>query len=489
MNHKLTWSIFTLAVCIGVTLRFSTSHEKMPIGCDEFGYLNLSKAMDNGVTFSDHTSRPYIEKLLDTLRSEGIDENEMAWMIAPHAYHLIPGSDKIINQYPPGTSFLLHLLPEKYRKITFPLLTMLLLFMVPLFALYRLNNTTTTWFQPVFAILIFLFTVSAPFVTELTRVNSLALTFGILIAAGMLLKNFPLWSLFLVAITINFRSANALMLIPVFLFMQPTFGKWLSFKNVVVAAAIVIVALSPTFYYNFMITGNPAESTYSAIDQSFSISDQNARYYLSFEQHWLRVHLIAFTAILLFVIFKKASWRLMFLTMVFAAVNYLFFIFHTVKMDYYPYASAMLITGIALGLFAELRVSGKFVKPVNIMILIFAIIVLAGGINRYKKREHISFDEAGKQYASLCNYDVVWGDLFSGTSEYVCNNNGFRYGVSSPRARKAAMIFLNRNNYSQAILIDDNSIEESIVLNEVMESGLSYIQKNDPVIGKYIVIR
>ena len=96
--------------------------------------------------------------------------------------------------------------------------------------------------------------------------------------------------------------------------------------------------------------------------------------------------------------------------------------------------------------------------------------------------------EAKNDYSALCKFDIVWADLYSGTSEYVCDNNGFRYGTTTPRARIIAMKFLHNNNYKQAILLDDNTVSPDTIISEVKLAGLKFISESDKKIGKYIII-
>jgi hypothetical protein len=103
-------------------------------------------------------------------------------------------------------------------------------------------------------------------------------------------------------------------------------------------------------------------------------------------------------------------------------------------------------------------------------------------------REHKTFAQAKTEYNALCSYDVVWGDLLSGTSEYVCDNNGFKYGVTSPRARMKAIQFLHNKKYTQAILLNDNLVEKSVVVGEIESSGLKFHIVSDKLIGEILVI-
>ncbi len=76
-------------------------HLRLPQGCDEFGYLNMAKAIEERELFGDHAKRPFFPELISHLQNKFPDEDSYRWMIAPHAYHLDPEKGKIINQYPP----------------------------------------------------------------------------------------------------------------------------------------------------------------------------------------------------------------------------------------------------------------------------------------------------------------------------------------------------------------------------------------------------
>ncbi len=494
MIKKLFYFLLFIFMSTGITLKFLKSHESMPIGCDEFGYLNLSRTIDEGAT----NERPYFNELLLTLRGEGITEPELAWMITPHAYHIVPGTNLVINQYPPGTSWLLSFIPIEYRKVLFPLVVVMLLMLLPLLLSGSLMKKEWTAFDLIFPLYLFLLSVAAPFTTELARVNSLSVTFGLLLSAGMVLKSRPLLACFLIALTANFRIVNILMILPVVLFLplQPLKDA-VSIKNnlllLIKFTGLIFVALLPLLVYNFQLLGNPFASTYSSIDTAVNSGSNlfaNFKYYISIDHHWLRVHLFALLFLLTTCIFNHNSWINFLKSLAFPVLNYLFFCWHKVTMDYYPYASAMLLTGIAFQLLLEIKIAYK--KAMLIVPLTgigIALIVLISGWNRYRKKEHISFAQAREVYTPLCNYDVVWCDLLSGTTEYVCSNNGFRFATSTPRARKAAITFLHLKQIDQVVLINDIPLDQKQIENEIKETGLSYELLNHPSLGVIAIIK
>ncbi len=493
MNKATLYILLTLFGSFGLALKFSQSHEKMPIGCDEFGYLNLAKSISGqGVS-----EKLYLLQLLDTLRSSSVTEYEIAWMITPHAYHVIPNTNKIINQYPPGTSLILSIFPIQFRQIVFPFICIFMLCLFTIFSQSKSLDKSFNLFDIVFPAFLFLMMVSAPFTTELSRINSLAPTFGLLLAAGMLLSKNPMAAAFMVGLSINFRIANTLMLFPIILFLPfKIFYKSENFKSnfliLIKFGLITFISTLPLFIYNTMEMGNPFSTTYSSIDQAYNsrigVID-NIKFYFDLDQLWLRIHLIVLVVILILNLIGKLSLKQLLSTASFAILNYLFFILHTVKMDYYPYATAIILLGFIFNIFSTIKLNAKFDSYYKGCFTVWIItLILVGGM-RYFKKPHQSFEESKQRYIALCQYDIVWGDLFSGTSEYVCNNSGFRYGITTPRARKIALNFLKSNNYKQAILLDDNTVPEQVILAEIQELGFKYTVENDLNVGKILIIK
>jgi hypothetical protein len=492
---KLIWStVIILFCCIGVYLKFYNNQENMPTGCDEFGYLNLAKAFDNKTVYKDHTQRPYLNELLDTLRDSDIEENEIEWMIVPHAYYVIPNTEKIINQYPPGTSFLLSYISLPNRKQMFSFLAIFLVLTLPIIVLGKSNGLKAGWFYVALLLFVLIMTVSSPFLTELTRINSLALTFGMLIAAGMVLEIKPLLSCLLIALSVNFRVINILMLIPLISFiswplplkkeeMPKLLG--IGLKHL----TITLLAMLPYFLYVYFLLGNPLIPTYSSIDTATTINIfDNILYYINLSQGWFIFHVILIFALFTFFYYKKIN-KIMFLKLlIFPIINYLFFIFHKVQINYYPYASSFILLGFIFYKLKCIYVDEKYYKFIAILCFIFPVFILLDGGFQYFSKTHKNFHEKKNEYLALCSYDIVWGDILSGTSEYVCDNNGFKYGATSSRARILALKFLQRRKYTQAILLNDNLVAKSDIINELGLYDIKFHLITDKLIGEILVI-
>ncbi len=488
MTKSIFLTILILIISVGFALRYIHAFENMPIGCDEFGYLHLAKAIDEGTTFQNHTSRPYLPELLQYLRAKGITENEIDFMVTPHAYHIIPETNKVINQYPPATSIVLSLVSLPWRQLSFPLIAILLFLIFSLGAEKLNNGKQITVFPLLLSLFCYLMLVSAPFTTEFTRINSLAPTFGLLFAGGMLLKKRPLLAAFLIALTVNFRLGNLILILPAITFVP--LGK----KKIITLlkfCTVVGLAILPVLLYTYFQTGSIFTSTYATIDTSIKpVSGifQNIKFYFDLNQKWLMVHLFTLILLGLLVVFKRTPFGDFIKLLCIAICNYVFFSFHAVTMDYYPYASAMILMGFVAKSVSEFPISQKLQTISSALALSVSFLILATGINKFRKQTHKTYFESRQEYNSLCNYDIVWADLYSGTSEYVCNNNGFRYGTSTPRARIAAIKFLQAKHYKQAILLNDISINADIALSEINNSGLSFNRIDDVKVGKILII-
>lgn len=496
MNKAIYYFVLILFFGIGTMLKKSSSHEEMPIGCDEFGYLNLAKTIAKGEEFKYPLNRDYLPELLDTLRKQNISDAEINWMLSPHAYHIVPGTSQVVNQYPPGTSRLLSFFPISWRKISFPFIVMFGFILIAFLASRFTSVMEWNLFDLLFPLFLFVSTVSAPFTTEFARVNSLAPTFGLLLAAGMLLRYRPLLACFLIAFSINFRIVNGLMLIPVLLFLPFRSSKqeaWVRTNLFLLMkfGLLALIAILPLAIYNYRLLGNPFAITYSSIDtdvNTFSLFLHNLCYYMNLNNHWFRVHLIALISVLLLNHFRKTGASSILKLITFMLLNYLFFAWHKVSMDYYPYASAMILLGWCFAELSRVELPVKFRWASVSTAIIISAIVLMGGWMKYKKTDHISFEQAEQKYAALCDADIVWCDLYSGTAEYVCVNNGFRFATTTPRARKIVLKYLHRKQLSQLLVPEDIPMEEALILEEIKNAGLEYSVSHDPFLGKLILI-
>jgi len=184
-------ALASLIISVSFYKYFYHYHLELPIGCDEFGYLYMAKAIDQGKVFQSPTSRPFDPGLINALKKTNFSLNDYMHVISPHAYHLDPATFKIINQYPPGTSLLLSLAPWQAAKRWSPSIFALFSLVFLVLAI-SLSEGRLSFFGSGLAVLIMTFLMMVdPFRSSFRDINSLAPTFGLLIGGGFFSKKSP----------------------------------------------------------------------------------------------------------------------------------------------------------------------------------------------------------------------------------------------------------------------------------------------------------
>jgi hypothetical protein len=491
MKNRITISLIFLTICIGFCLNFSHYQNKVPKGCDEFGYLNLAKAFSENNAFSNTYEKPYFNQLIDTLRFEKFSELEFGFLLAPMSYYLKNKTYEVINMYNPGTSFVLSWFPINVRGYLFPLIA-ILIFSSVLF-IYTKNNTPFNWADLLFIIVILLmFLPFSPIRTEYTRINSLALTFGILAIAGYFIPTKPIISIALIGLSANFRLGNLLILLPIIFFMKwPNKIDTVKFIVVsLISLLVLIVSISPYLLYSYKLFNNPFSSTYSEIDTAMGDKPfDNLRIYINFEQLWFVYHLLVSLILFYLTYIRKITILQCFSCISFAIINYVFYIFKNITMNYYPYASLFILIGICLYFLNTIEVSNKIHKIIKTVVIVSSLVILTFGFVEFKKFSYPNYIEQTKSYQSfLCKYEVIWGGDYTGTTQYICNNKGFMYVRGSNRARILSMKFLLNKKISQIILIDDISMPMGMIVEELINNKIPYSLKKNNILVNYLTL-
>lgn len=485
--------LIILFASLGVYLKFKDNLDKTPIGCDEFGYMQLAKAMDEGKAFKEHAPRPYLPDLLNYLRENGISETELRWTLVPHAYYVVDGTHKVINQYAPGTSFLMSLFPIATRKLHFSALAVVLLIGVPFLAMYFIDKKKQFNYAHL-ALLVFALysTLGPPLLAELTRVNSVVYTIGFLITAGYFLKSNPLLACFLIALTANFRQVNLLLLLPLPLFFdlslpasKTEIKNW--FKQAFKAIGLLLIALSPYFYYMFKLMGNPFKLTYSSIDTKTTTAFlENIKFYFNPNEAWFWLNLLMVTMVSVLYIYKQIKFKEWIGLLFFEIVTYAFFLGHSMQINYYPYACAIVLLGFGLNQLSRLKLNIKETNLIPWLTLAIAILMAIDGY--FNQQKSLEVKTADAKYQSLCNFQIVWGDLLPSASEYVCNNNAFKFAVTTPRTRKLVINYLYKNKLNQVFITKDIPMESTALINELKSLNLPFTLQSDSIFGSLILL-
>ncbi len=483
-NYKLICLTFVVAIVISIAgyYKFVTHHTSLPVGCDEFGYLQLADYISNGNVLNDHNHFPFLNDLSSHLKDTGIKYKDYAWLITPHCHHIDKYSGKKINQYPLGTSVVLSFFSKEIRPQMFPILVFLL-FLIPAYISLLVLKFEK---EQILKSLIFLIAIviygsfNNPFEWHLTHVNSVAVTFGILFSSGILIRKRPVIAVFLIALSINFRLANIILLPVAFLFYID-FKKDKPTRTLFKLSKLSIIALvsGPLLYlvYVYNLTGRFFHTTYSAIDQvaksNIGLLSSNFNFYVNLKSDWFLVQLIAL--IFLFIFFAKkwvtAKELILVLSMVF--INYIFYLFHNVAQDYYPYATSIVIFGFIFLILANKIPSFiTFEKyTLNILIIILVVAGLYYKLDQPKSNDYVSTykSEAKKYEKCFGDYDVVWSEFRSGTVEYVTDTAGFRLRWGTEESIVETMKWLIKNQLRQVLWITDlNTGDFPIKVSETM---------------------
>jgi hypothetical protein len=435
------------------------SQGTLPEGCDHFGYLNMAKAISNGRLLSDHTRRPFHKELVAFLKQSDIPYGEYAWMIAPHAYHVEKNTEKVINQYPPGTSLILSFIPIEYRYVAFPALCAFFLVVCMLMMFHWGTISGLRWVH--LGIVVITSAVifrMPPYRGLFAGITSTAPTFGFLIAAGFLLRSHPRWATFFLGLSINFRVANAVLFVPMmiivcldylkkkpFVFMQLVKAGWQHSLLFVSGASFYIV-------YAWLLLGSPLRPTYSTIDQAVAATNEFqalTRYYLTTSSPWFISHLLLTFLIVAIGFLKRQKLYEIFVFLLIPIVNYMFYLTHQIKIDYYPYATSVLLLGILIKLVeAPPRWMRQLVYTAMSVIALLAVVYFHWPQVDVRTQ---FFAEVAPYKQTFQPYDVVWEDMRSGTVEYAANTAGFRFLWGPPKVRYAIMKFLQQHGYKQAV--------------------------------------
>ncbi len=499
-SRRLIWLGFCVITLFSITFasyhQFGRRDHNLPSGCDEFGYLNMAKAISEGKMFGDHARRPFINELLADLRVEYSNADDYRWMVAPHAYHVSPYRDKIINQYPPGVGLLLAPVPLENRRSAYPMICVLICCVAILLAgcldAGRFSFLVVAVLPLVAAGMYF-----DPMRFELERVASLAPTYGLLIGSGWLLPRRPLWSLAFISASTIFRLPNSLLFAPMglagLLLSEPRVNSISCFARRAIGIGVAAFLGGFGFYllYAYLLLGNPFAVTYSRLDQEFASFpgiSKNLYFYFVDKNQWLFPHLGALAFLGLVCAFrKKYSWLVFGVAL--CIFNYAFYIFHKVQIDYYPYATVFLCVGLALGVADIERLSPRLRAVVISGGVAVGFAMALSGLPGPGTALPLYAEKAAPYHHAFSGYDVVWAEAHSGTVEYTTGRAGFRYNWGSDVVRKHVMLWMLRRGYSQAVWIDDDDMKPFSEIKQFLNSSkIQYTKKYSEGLGAYLEI-
>jgi len=157
-------------------------------------------------------------------------------------------------------------------------------------------------------------------------------------------------------------------------------------------------------------------------------------------------------------------------------------------MDYYPFASFFILLGAVINYASLITINKFYNKLLIICSTIIVLFVVIDGVSRYSRKDHVGFTERVEIIDPLCNFDIVWGERINSTSEYICDNSGFKYNYASSKSRVIALKYLKNNNYTQILLCDDIGVEIDAIILELNTNNISFALKEMPTLGRVIII-
>lgn len=502
---RLGLVMLVAALVVTAIVRFYHRHTDIPKDCDEPGYLEMAEAMHRGKTFDDPVERPFHDGLVQHLQAEEYTVSDYGWLLSPLPYHLEPHTGKLINQYPPGTGFVLSFIPIEHRTVLFPGVLALLFFAISLLALRLLSGSNHTAFQRGAwwtLVLFLLFIMSSPINVEFSRISSVGMTYGLILGAGILFRKKPEWALVCLGLACTFRIAHVIFLAPIGLqllwvrVIEPGKHKeisaWLK-HGLIAGAAFVFGGFMWYLIYTYQLMGNPFWPTYGGLDVNFAQKSgflENVAFYLIPGQNWFGVHLVAIAILF-------AGTRLGWITnkwFVFlvatVAFNYLFFCTHKVAVPYYPHASAILLLGAII---EALACHDKAPKPIAIIrwsipVVILVLIGISVTKPKFGQHEQLFEQQVAAYQSAFDGYHVVWAHFHTSTIEYAIKKPSFTLLWAKAEVQASALHWLAANGYRQVIWLDDLEIPALNLEKRLHRAKLSYRKEYSEQFGSLYVI-
>ena len=488
LQKEVLFLTFVIIIAISATgyFKFIKHHTGLPGGCDEFGYLQLSDYISTGNVLNNHNHKDFINELSGHLINQGFEHADYEFLLTPHCHHIDKYSGEKVLQYPLGTSFFLSLFSKDIRPQIFPVI-IFLFFLVPIyFSFFYLNYSKSKIIQSsIFLILIISYAIDKfPFAWHLRDINSVSITFGLLFAAGILIREKPFLSILLISATVNFRLGN-IVLLPVAILFYLDFQKnklsTLIIKTLKISSLSFIIGPLIYIIYVYLLTGKFFHTTYSIIDTTSNFNFEklvsNIYFYFDFQKDWFRCQILSFIILLVIFLKKWVTKKELFLLYFITFFNYVFYLTHNVVIDYYPYATLILIYGFIFGrVIDNLKSNIKYEKYILYFLII--LIVMSGlyfKLNQKKDSDYIGiyYSEVKKYRDCFQDQDVVWSEDSSGTVEYATNALGFRYRWGGSNSNIESIKWLRDNRMNQIIWLDDLKFNNNIK-KELEDNNIKY---------------
>ncbi|MDB9775645.1 hypothetical protein OAB47_05365 [Vicingaceae bacterium] len=187
----------------------------------------------------------------------------------------------------------------------------------------------------------------------------------------------------------------------------------------------------------------------------------NLKYYFLDENKWLILNIISLGVF--YLLNRKKGGREMLTLSISFLLIYCYFILHAAKTPYYPYGLGLIVIGQIIENISRLDWRPSFVFTLlNSLILIGLVGILSDNYGKYEQSRKTPISlETDSLKECFDSYDVVWGEMQTGTVEYATGVPTMRFYWGTQLLRDKIMQWFQDNNYKQAIYLNDLKIDKN----------------------------
>ncbi|RIV01616.1 hypothetical protein D1624_28590 [Klebsiella pneumoniae] len=468
--------IVFILVLIGLYITNSQQKNVNALGCDNYGYMRQAELFrDNGFIsgFNSDLTDPQITYLKDIAKRSDMPSDDWKQAIAPHCHHYIAETDKIVDQYPVGTGFIMSIFPEGKSQ---PIILILGCF---LFACMLIRITSTVKFDvkrfvlTVVYILLFFFYINSP-----RTFSSQSIVLSYLLIPLLVFVNFKSrvgkqYNLFFIVVSgiisgvlINVRIPNVFVVAFTFFYLfRYDFTKTI-IKNITSnvkylsawSGGVIFFGFIPFFYYNLINAGGILNTTYDSNDTKVNFLGIPKALGFYFSDIYSAALLIATAIFLLFGYRdyingnKKIKFTLL-IGLGFYLFNIIFFAAHDINNNYYPNPLSFIVLSTV---FIEIVYACKQrTCHISTFFSYFIIICISllNYVNTYSYRPTLDVP------AWIKTDSVVWDYIFNGSLGYYNNHTASKLLHSTPATQDRLIDLVRRDGKEQYFINDDPAIK------------------------------
>ena len=498
-SQKIKTVLFAMLISVVGVLATMHFSEKLPFayayGCDSYGYLRQAELFKkNGLLKGLDTAIQAENAMLLVDVAAQINTNVSRWseMIAPHCHHYSPENHKIILQYPPGTGFVLSLLPAGKELEALSLLLVLsivcwwswLNFRAASGGLFLISTSsailflaTATQFQvPSYSVPLTI-VLLAWIALLLFETRYVATAKNLLLAAAIGLLTGTLLTVRIASILV----LPSIAMIAYFKMVEAHREHRFSFKVPAVGCGAFVCTLSPLLVANWVNAGGPFKSTYNDYDTKVNFGNvellfNNLSYYL-IENRVAALSVLALSVLTLGLVTSKpqrrTDYRIGVALMVVFFADLLFLSIKMVAIDYYflPTAAFSLYAGLLLYSKDAAEPAKQLSKPASVVAMIFVVLLLVLAVDRLQATSKIDVS-LSVPAEILAPNSIVYADNSGGTIHLYKQKYTAKISFGNYCMREQLISRVQATGHTQYF------VNDSVKMNEAIEAmGLERFTK------------